>query len=216
MIQENQKRKIVSIVTSSMLTVLVVVATFTYAFFTANTTIGNNLTITANVSDEMVPVFNAYSIDSLELLVTTADMLNTGANTSNTSIADADTQTLFVSLIAGSEENEASCTFDLYWKNLGATYVPSTALTASLKEYTIGIIDETGDTVYAETRVDTLQELMDSNNEVTLVTGATISSTGTLTEKRYVVTARIYNLNIDQNIYNTTFSSRIGVRNVGC
>ena len=62
----------------------------------------------------------------------------------------------------------------------------------------------------AETKVNSL------TSGGTIVSNQSISSTGTLTTKTYTVTARIYNLDVEQNIYNKTYSSKISVSGVTC
>lgn len=215
MIQDNQKRKVVSIITMFVFVTFVTIAAFTYAYFTANTTIGNNLTITANISDQYNPVFTAYSLDTLDLLVTTSDMLETGADSSNTTVADADTQTIYVSFIGGSPETGVTCTYDIFWENLGTTYVPSSGTdNTSIREFVLKIVDESGNTI-TDTTINGLQDSL-VGGKATLSSGQSITSQGVLVEKKYIATATIYNLNFAQTIYNKNYSSRIGITNVSC
>jgi len=216
MTEQNTKQKTTIAIAMSAFVLLVVIAAFTYAYFTANTIVGNNLIITANVSDAALPIFTAYSSGDLEVMVTTSDMLDTGAESTNTIVADSDTQVLYVNLIGGSSNEPVTCTFDIYWENTGANYVPSANVTSDLKEFTLKISDPQGNTVMNETRVDTLQSNVDANNRYVVSQGQSITSTGSLTEKKYIVMAQIYNLNVVQTIYNSAYSSRISVTNIEC
>ena len=176
------------------------------------------MSISAIVSDEINPVFTAYSEGDLTLEVTTADMLNTSANSNNNSIADSASENLYVSLIAGGgkDATSVSCTYDLFWKQSGTAYTPSpNAASAGLMEYTIKVLDENGFNIVVETSVQLLQSRA-SNNQTIIASGLSISSSGVLTTKIYSVIATIYNLNVVQNIYNKTYSSIVGVTNVTC
>ena len=197
----NNNKALLIIIISAVI-MLIAVGSFTYAFFSANVTTTNNLNISANISDEYHPVFAAYSDGDLLVSVTTADMLNTSANTNNTTVADFASENLYVTLIGGggASNTVATCTFNLKWTNTGESYTPSpNASSAGLKEYTLKIVDDTGATVFAETAVNELPS--------TLATGLSISSTGLLVTKTYTVTATIYNLNVVQNIYNKAYST---------
>ena len=218
MIQDNQKRHLTSTLSMFMLAVFVIIATFAYAYFTADTKIGNNLTIYASVSDEITPVMTAYTLDDLNVSVSTADMLETGSDDDNPVVADSDNQTLFISLLGGSEATGSSCTctYDLYWENLGETYTPSSGLTAEQKEFTLKIKNSSGAYILNETRVDTLQQGLNDANQYIVATGQSITSYGTLVEERLIVTVSIYNLNFAQTIDNKSFSSRVGITNVNC
>lgn len=213
--QKNRRKSIVSIV-MVVITIALIVVGFTYAYFTANTIIGNELFIKTNISEEAIPVFSAYTSGDLHVSVTSADMLDTSASEDNTSIADSDTQILYVNLLGGTSDNPAKCTFDMYWENLGTTYTPSSGVTSDMKEYTLEIIDGDGYTMINEVRIDTLQKNMDEDNIYILESDLGITSTGTLTEKKFIIYVRLYNLNIPQTIYNKTYSSRISVTNIEC
>ena len=90
-------KSIVSIV-SSMLVLLIMVSSFTYAYFTADTTGSTGLNITATVSDSWIPVFTAYTEGTLDVEVTSADMLNTDASSDNKTIGDSDSEYIYVQL----------------------------------------------------------------------------------------------------------------------
>ncbi|MBE6155486.1 MAG: hypothetical protein E7164_01870 [Firmicutes bacterium] len=216
---EEKNYKTVMIAVVSVIVMIITVTSFTYAFFTAKVSTLNNLSINATISDEYSPVLTAYPSGDLSVMVTSADMLDTGASSDNTSIGDSAKQNLYVTLSAGGGQANSSvtCTYDLVWKDTSAaSYVPSpNAVSENLKEYTIKVIDNTGSVIYAENGVDTMLSSA-VNNELTLATGLSIVSSGTMTTKTYTVIATIYNLNVVQNIYNKTYSSMIGVTNVTC
>lgn len=213
---ENNKKLFTFVVVAAVM-LLVSIGAFTFAFFTANVTSNNNLSIIANFSDMINPVFTAYSESDLSVNVTMADMLNTGANANNTTIGDLDSQDLTVTLLAGggASEDEVTCTFDIFLENTGEVYVPSSAASsAGLKEYTIMIQDGSGNIIVPETTVNTF--INNSTTKAIIANDVSISSSGTEVTKKLNVTMTIYNLNVVQTIYNKTYSSRVGVTNVAC
>lgn len=214
----NDKKSFVLVIMSALI-MLIMVGSFTFAYFTAEVTANNTLKITANVGDSIYPVFVAYPEGNLDVVVTTADMLSTGASSDNTTVGDSAEQTLYVELLAGGGEENTSetCTFDLLWKDTGAVYVPSpNASSANLSEYTIKVVDQNGNTVVAETRVNDLISSSDANRQVVIAEDLSITSSGVLVQQTYKITSTIYNLNVSQNIYNQKYSSVLSVTGIEC
>ena len=224
MIEENQKRKTSSIVSMFALGFFVLIATFAYAYFTANTTITNNLIISANVTNTAVPVFTAYPSDDLNLTVSTADMLETSLNDdSSKSIAASDTQTLNVSLIGGSFVSPVVCYFDLVWVDKGDIYIPSSGVTDENPEYTIEISQykipggpALGEFESKTINVSNLVSNADSNRKVIIYDDVIVDSNGSLREYIILIKAKIYNLNFGQTIYNKKFTSTFVAEDFKC
>ena len=208
----SKNKSVVSIV-SSILVLLIMVSSFTYAYFTADTTNTTGLNVTTRVSDSFIPVFTAYTSGDLNVVVTDADMLKDDANSSNTTIAASASENIYVKLLAGGPSSSASCTFDLIWTDTSSTpYVPSNGLT----EYTLKIVDETGANVFTETRIDVLMNNSNTSKQTTLKNDLSITGYGTEVTKTYTVTVTVYNLNTVQNIAGKSYSSRVDVANVSC
>ena len=187
----------------SIIMLLAMVISITFAYFTANTAVSSNLSVTATVANITSPVFTATSSGNLTLNVTTADMLET----ENSVVAASTSSNINVTLIGGSSTYAVTCSYDFIWTNTGTVYTPTNS---SVTEYTIGIVDESNNVVKAETKVNSL------TSGSAIVSGLTITSTGSLTTKVYTITAKLYNLNIAQTIYNNTYTSTIKAANVVC
>lgn len=200
---EKSNNKAILFTVIAVVVMVVTVGAFTFAFFTADTTNTNGIQVNANVSNAINPVFTATAAENLNLEVTTADMLESGAGTYKEA-----SKNIVVTLLGGATGAAATCTFNFVWTNTGATYTPSPNA-GTTPEYTLKI-EENNTTVMAETKVNSL------TSGGTIVSNQSISSTGTLTTKTYTVTARIYNLDVEQNIYNKTYSSKISVSGVTC
>lgn len=210
---DNNKKAFVLIIVSALI-MLIMVGSLTYAYFTANVTANNTLNITATVSNTFDPIFTSYPEGTLDLMVTTSSMLNTGAGSSNTTVADTASQKLYVTLLA----DNATCTYSLAWKDTGTTaYVPSAnATSAGLKEYTLKVVNSAGTVVVNETSINSIQNNVDANNQAIIASGLSITSNNTLVTETLTVTATIYNLNVAQTIYNKNYKSTVGVTSVVC
>ena len=200
------KQGVVFVLISSLV-LLIVIFSFSYAFFTANTSQSNPLLVTASISNDIVPIFTATSSGDLTLTVTDADMLSGSADNSTTSLTA--NQTITVSLLGGSSSNQASCSFSFTWTNLGTTYTPTSGIGA-LKEYTLKIVDSNSTPVVNETNISNL------TSGGVIKSGLSITSNGAQTNKVYTVIVSVYNLNMAQTINNNTYSSRVSVTNVSC
>ena len=203
----NTRRQSVIFIFISILILLVTIFSFTYAYFSANITQNNSLSVTASISNSIVPIFTASSSDDLVLSVSDADMLSTEAN--NSSAVKSASQTINVSLLGGSSSSMASCTFSFVWYNVGTQYVPTSGL-GSLKEYTLKIVDSSSTAVVNETNISNFT----SGNAIG--TTQTITSNGTLNTQTYTATVSVYNLNMAQTINGKNYASRVTVGNVVC
>ena len=203
----NTRRQSVIFIFISILILLVTIFSFTYAYFSANITQNNSLSVTASISNSIVPIFTASSSDDLVLSVSDADMLSTEAN--NSSAVKSASQTINVSLLGGSSSSMASCTFSFFWYNVGTQYVPTSGL-GSLKEYTLKIVDSSSTAVVNETNISNFT----SGNAIG--TTQTITSNGTLNTQTYTATVSVYNLNMAQTINGKNYASRVTIGNVVC
>lgn len=187
--------------------VLCTIAAFTYAFFTGNIINNVNLNIIANIG-EFQSVFTAQTTGNLYLEVIGADMLETGANANNNTVAARASQSISVVFIGVDD----SCTYDILWTDTSVTpYVPSNGVTDnSLLEYTIKITDNENNEVLAETQINSFT----SGNAI--VSGETIASSGAEVSKTYLVTATVYNLYLPQSINGKTYTGMVNVANVVC
>ncbi|MBR7042209.1 MAG: hypothetical protein IKI04_01780, partial [Bacilli bacterium] len=191
----------------SLLVLIVIVISFTYAFFSGNIVGNGNINVSANIDESMIPIFTAVPSGDLILDVTDADMLPSQAN--NTVPISAN-ETIEVSLIGGTPLEEITCTFSFVWTKLADsdTYVPTTGR-GSLKENTLSIADENSTTVFAETNIDSLT----SGNTIAT---RSISSHGSLNTQVYTVTQSFYNLDLNQTMYNASYKSKVSIENVSC
>ena len=203
--KENKHNMLLTII--SVIVLLTVIGALTYAFFTANVT-SEGLNVTASFENYVYPVFTAVPSNDLELEISTADMLETEANTSKSSY-----QTIDISLEGGTINFPANCEFNFAWIDTSLeAYVPTpAAVTNDLDEYTIKITDQSDNIVLQETRVNSL-----TSEQTLLNVPQSISTTGNVVHKIYKVTATIYNLDFVQTINNKHYSSRVSVTNVTC
>ena len=208
----------VSSITSFVIIVILLIVTissFTFAYFTADLQTTDELNISAVVSDEYSPVFTASVAGDLSLNVTTADMLE-GDTLNGSVVADEASSLISVKMIGGGRRGENTityrCTYNMYWTDTNSAadaYVPSSGIGNNL-EYSLAIYDDNDNVVYPERQINP------ENSGVALLTNQSITSSGELTEVNYIVTARIYNLNVPQTIYDHVYTSVINVADISC
>lgn len=204
----SKKSKLIVTVIIFVLAASGTLASFTYAFFTVNVESNNILNIAAIFDGEDAPVFLAHSDKGIEINVTQASMLESEKN----SLAKSVTANLSVELTPSTNGKSVTCTYDLVFSASSEgfdTYVPSPIVNENdLKEFTLKITSDSND-VLSETQVDKLT----SN----IATGQSITASGTNTQKKiYEVTASIYNLDIEQNIFNKKYKLTVKVANPSC
>lgn len=118
----NNKSNII-LTSVALIALLLVTISATYAYFSSKT--DNNTSL--NVGAEMIigTAFTAYTLDQLELNVTTADMFEP-----STSAAVTDTGKVVVTLSSPRENMEVSCSYDieLVWDTTDQYLTPTTTL----------------------------------------------------------------------------------------
>ncbi len=193
----------------SIFILLTTVFSFTYAFFTVNVTSNTIMNVSVGVSDAATPIFTAVPNGNLGVVVSGFDMIQGDAN--NTTATVSSTQTFDVTMIGGSAERQASCTFNFIWNETSSTaYTPSSGR-GSAKELTLKMVNSSNTTIMNEANIDTI------TNGSSIAGDLTITSNGTLTTQTYTITLAFYNLDLSQNSQkNKQYSGVVSVGNVNC
>ena len=195
------------------------VGNIAYSYFGTTLNINSNLNVGAIFTGNYTPVFTAESDGSLELSVTDADMLLADADNNNVAVSATGNINITLDAVGDSKNSTATCTFEFVFEDLATEnsngyekYTPSSNLNGA-NEYTIEI-KENNENVLSETSVDKLNQSSNSlvKDKLTITSGAS-----GVTTKTYTVTAKIYNLNVDQDgIKNKKFGFKIKTTNVNC
>ena len=184
-----------------------------YSFFNVGIITDDVLNVSVSFPGGNLPVFTASSDENISLIVTDADMLVTSENTP--AATKRGSVNIYLDGTNVEENSSVTCTFDLVYEDIEGNsynkYVPSPAAKANnLLEYGISIIEEDGTVVLKETSVDSFKA-GDS-----MVKGLSVSTTENTINKKYIVIATIYNLNVEQNIKNKKYGFKIKTTNVEC
>jgi len=210
--EKNDKSKPFVISLISVVIMILVIISFAYAYFTAIINGNTSFNVGANISSTYKPVLTATKSGDLLLSVGAEDMFEWNSSSNNNVVADSSTQSLHVNLSGGGNETSFICSYDIIWEDHSQeAYVPSPkAAAASLKEYTIKIVDENASVVLAERGIDTL------TSGQMIVENETLVASGNQVTKTYLITVTMYNLNVEQTIYNKNYDSLISIANLEC
>ena len=213
---KNKITKSLAVFASVLLIIIIGVASFAY-FGTFNVNLNNNVAVNINSSSPGNATFTSNA-SQLNLQVPAANMSFTAAN--NTVAAKEDTATLTVNL-TGAANLLTTCTYDIVYEYDSSSYIYGGSQAKSVakngdKEITLQVAGVTGTNNFAsEKNFD-----YDSNwsgLKRTLVSGASISSMGSLTTQNISITGKYYNLTISQSsLEGKAFTGKIYVTNHSC
>ena len=208
--------KIMGVFATVLLLVIVLTASFAY-FGSFNINLNNNVAVNVNSVSPGDATFTSNATQ-LNLQVPAANMSQTVAN--NTIAAASNTATLTVNL-TGASNLLTTCTYDIVYEYDSNSYIYGGTGTNHVtknsdKEITLQVTGVTGTNNFAsEKNFD-----YDSNwsgLKRTLVSGATISSNGTLTTQNISITGKYYNLTLSQSsLEGKNFTGKIYVTNHKC
>ena len=219
---KNNKVKIMGIISSIILLMIVITASFAY-FGSFNVNLNNNVAVNVNSVSPGNGTF-VSNATQLNLQVPAANMSSTAS--SNTIATASNTATLSVSLVSGSTEITTTCTFDIYYEYTGSNFYgvsPNTKTSGATKEITMTVNAPSGTSNFStETNFDynTSNGWTTENNKrkVKLVENASITNSGTTaTTQEYTFTGKYYNLDISQEqLANKSFTGIIYVNKKEC
>ena len=208
--------KSLAVFASVLLIIIIGVASFAY-FGTFNVNLNNNVAVNINAVSPGDASFIS-SATQLNLQVPAANMSFTASN--NEVAAKEDTATLTVNL-TGAANLLTTCTYDIVYEYDSSSYIYGGSQAKSVakngdKEITLQVAGVTGTNNFAsEKNFD-----YDSNwsgLKRTLVSGASISSMGSLTTQNISITGKYYNLTISQSsLEGKSFTGKIYVTNHKC
>ena len=211
--EKNINVKIMGVFASILLLFIVITASFAY-FGSFDVNLNNNVAVNINA----VSPGNATFISSatqLNLQVPAANMSQTVAD--NTVAAASNTATLTVNL-AGAANLLTTCTYDIVYEydSTSNVYGKSPTTKNSNKEITLQVSNVNGTNNFANEKNFDYDSSW-TNNKRTLVSGASISSMGSLTTQNISITGKYYNLTISQSsLEGKSFTGKIYVTNHKC
>ena len=211
--EKSKITKSLAVFASVLLIIIIGVASFAY-FGTFNVNLNNNVAVNINSSSPGNATFTSNATQ-LNLQVPAANMSFTAAN--NTVAAKEDTAFLDVTL-TGSQNLLTTCTYDIVYEyDAGSNvYGKSPTTKNGNKEITLQVSNVNGTNNFANEKNFDFDSSW-SGLKRTLVSGATISSNGTLTTQNISITGKYYNLTIPQtSIEGKAFTGKIYVTNHSC
>ena len=211
--EKSKATKLIGIIASVFLLFIVFSAAFAY-FGSFNVDLNNNVAVNINA----VSPGNASFVSSatqLNLQVPAANMSQTVAD--NTVVAAENTATLTVNL-TGAANLLTTCTYDIVYEyDAGSNvYGKSPTTKNGNKEITLQVSNVNGTNNFANEKNFDFDSSW-TNNKRTLVSGASISSMGSLTTQNISITGKYYNLTILQSsLEGKSFTGKIYVTNHKC
>ena len=214
--EKNKIKKSVAVFATTLIVVIVGVASFAY-FGTFDVNLINNVAVNINSSSPGNATFISNATE-LNLQVPAANMSQTVAD--NSTAAASNAATLTVNL-TGAKDLLTTCTYDVVYEydSSSSIYGTSPATQNGDKEITIQVSSSSGTNNFnTEKNFDsTTIASYKTGNYYTLVKGATIESLGSLTTQNINITAKYYNLNISQSsLEGKSFTGKIYVTNNSC
>ena len=211
--EKNINVKIMGVFASILLLFIVITASFAY-FGSFDVNLNNNVAVNINAVSPGDATFIS-SATQLNLQVPAANMSQTA---SNNEIATAtNTATLTVNL-TGAANLLTTCTYDIVYEYDARSnvYGKSPTTKNGNKEITLQVSNVNGTNNFANEKNFDFDSSW-SGLKRTLVSGATISSNGTLTTQNISITGKYYNLTIPQtSIEGKAFTGKIYVTNHSC
>ena len=211
--EKNINVKIMGVFASILLLVIVITASFAY-FGSFNVNLNNNVAVNINAVSPGDATFIS-SATQLNLQVPAANMSQTASN--NEIAAASNTATLTVNL-TGAANLLTTCTYDIVYEydSTSNVYGKSPTTKNGNKEITLQVSNVNGTNNFANEKNFDYDSSW-SGLKRTLVSGATISSNGTLTTQNISITGKYYNLTIPQtSIEGKAFTGKIYVTNHSC
>ena len=211
--EKNINVKIMGVFASILLLFIVITASFAY-FGSFDVNLNNNVAVNINAVSPGDATFIS-SATQLNLQVPAANMSQTASN--NEIAAASNTATLTVNL-TGAANLLTTCTYDIVYEyDAGSNvYGKSPTTKNGNKEITLQVSNVNGTNNFANEKNFDFDSSW-TNNKRTLVSGATISSNGTLTTQNISITGKYYNLTIPQSsIEGKAFTGKIYVTNYSC
>ena len=211
--EKNINVKLMGVFASVLLLVIIVTASFAY-FGSFDVNLNNNVAVNINAVSPGDATFIS-SATQLNLQVPAANMSQTASN--NETAAATNTATLTVNL-TGAANLLTTCTYDIVYEydSTSNVYGKSPTTKNGNKEITLQVSNVNGTNNFA-TEKNFDYDSSWSGLKRTLVSGATISSNGTLTTQNISITGKYYNLTIPQtSIEGKAFTGKIYVTNHSC
>ena len=205
--------KIMALFATVLLVFIVITASFAY-FGSFNVNLNNNVAVNINAVSPGDATFISNATQ-LNLQVPAANMSQTASN--NEVAAAENTATLTVNL-TGAANLLTTCTYDIVYEyDAGSNvYGKSPTTKNGNKEITLQVSNVNGTNNFANEKNFDFDSSW-SGLKRTLVSGATISSEGTLTTQNISITGKYYNLTIPQtSIEGKAFTGKIYVTNHSC
>ena len=211
--EKNINIKIMGVFASVLLLVIIVTASFAY-FGSFDVNLNNNVAVNINAVSPGDATFISNATQ-LNLQVPAANMSQTASN--NEVAAATNTATLTVNL-TGAANLLTTCTYDIVYEyDAGSNvYGKSPTTKNGNKEITLQVSNVNGTNNFVNEKNFDFDSSW-SGLKRTLVSGATISSNGTLTTQNISITGKYYNLTIPQtSIEGKAFTGKIYVTNHSC
>ena len=205
--------KSLAVFASVLLIIIIGVASFAY-FGTFNVNLNNNVAVNINAVSPGDATFIS-SATQLNLQVPAANMSQTASN--NEVAAATNTATLTVNL-TGAANLLTTCTYDIVYEydSTSNVYGKSPTTKNGNKEITLQVSGVTGTNNFASEKNFDYDSSW-SGLKRTLVSGASISSMGSLTTQNISITGKYYNLTISQSsLEGKAFTGKIYVTNHSC
>ena len=214
--EKSKITKSLAVFASVLLIIIIGVASFAY-FGTFNVNLNNNVAVNINAVSPGNATFISNATQ-LNLQVPAANMSQTASN--NEIAAAENTATLTVNL-TGAANLLTTCTYDIVYEYDSSSYIYGGSQAKSVakngdKEITLQVAGVTGTNNFAsEKNFD--YDVNWSGLKRTLVSGASISSMGSLTTQNISITGKYYNLTISQSsLEGKSFTGKIYVTNHKC
>ena len=224
--EKNNKTKIVAVISSLILLLLVIGASFAY-FGSFETNLNNNVAVNIITASPGNATFisNATFLD-LNVSASKMDLMNSDDNTP----ALTNEANLIISLTSGSDSLKTTCTYDIIYEYDYNSKVYGTGeevvTSGATKEITLEVKGNGGTNNYSEEKnfnYDSLWTSKDDTNKKgpkkVLVSSVTIenSSANTPTVQNFTFTGRYYNLSLNQKqLINKSFTGKIYAESKGC
>ena len=211
--EKNINIKLMGVFASILLLFIVITASFAY-FGSFDVNLNNNVAVNINAVSPGDATFISNATQ-LNLQVPAANMSQTASN--NEIAAASNTATLTVNL-TGAANLLTTCTYDIVYEydSTSNVYGKSPTTKNSNKEITLQVSNVNGTNNFVNEKNFDYDSSW-SGLKRTLVSGATISSNGTLTTQNISITGKYYNLTIPQtSIEGKAFTGKIYVTNHSC
>ena len=211
--EKSKITKSLALFASVLLIIIIGVASFAY-FGTFNVNLNNNVAVNINAVSPGDATFIS-SATQLNLQVPAANMSQTAAD--NETPAAENTATLTVNL-TGAANLLTTCTYDIVYEydSTSNVYGKSPTTKNGNKEITLQVSNVNGTNNFANEKNFDYDSSW-SGLKRTLVSGASISSMGSLTTQNISITGKYYNLTISQSsLEEKSFTGKIYVTNHSC